>query len=87
MIVYNMRYRGPMEYDKFILNVLQYHNEVNEILNKEFDLANSTSLAVVIDQLNEMYAYYVGRTQSETQLSKVGLSETLYMNLLEYREA
>ena len=28
MIIYNMRYRGPYEYDKLILNVLQYHNEV-----------------------------------------------------------
>ena len=86
MIVYNMRYRGAMEYDKFILNALQFHNEVNEILNREFDLANSTSLTAVVDQLNEVYAYYVGRKQQETQSAKVGLSETLYMNLLEYRE-
>lgn len=28
MIVYNMRYRGPYEYDKLILNVFQYHNLV-----------------------------------------------------------
>lgn len=26
MIVYNMRYRGPYEYDKLILNVFQFHN-------------------------------------------------------------
>ena len=26
MIVYNMRYRGPYEYDKLVLNVFQYHN-------------------------------------------------------------
>ena len=26
MIHYNMRYRGPYEYEKFLLNVLQYSN-------------------------------------------------------------
>lgn len=28
MITYNMRYRGPYEYDKLILNVFQYHNDI-----------------------------------------------------------
>lgn len=28
MINYNMRYRGPYEYDKFALNVLQYSNAI-----------------------------------------------------------
>lgn len=27
MILYNFPYRGPYEYDKFILNVFQFHNE------------------------------------------------------------
>ena len=31
MIVYNMRYRGPYEYDKFILNVFQFHNEMIDL--------------------------------------------------------
>ena len=42
MIHYNMRYRGPYEYEKFLLNVLQYSNmshdfssEVNEIEENE----------------------------------------------------
>ena len=34
MIVYNMRYRGPYEYDKLILNVLQFHNEVLDMKNR-----------------------------------------------------
>lgn len=28
MIRYNLRYRGPFEYDKMILNILQLYNEV-----------------------------------------------------------
>lgn len=34
MIVYNMRYRGPYEYDKLILNVFQFHNEVLDIVRE-----------------------------------------------------
>lgn len=30
MIYYNMRYRGPYEYDKFTLNILNYINYVND---------------------------------------------------------
>ena len=33
MIFYNMRYRGPYEYDKFILNIFQYCNLINDIKN------------------------------------------------------
>lgn len=32
MITYNMRYRGPYEYDKFILNMMQFHNEINAMI-------------------------------------------------------
>jgi hypothetical protein len=28
MILYNFRHRGPYEYDKFVLNILQLHNEI-----------------------------------------------------------
>lgn len=34
MIVYNMRYRGPYEYDKLVLNVFQYHNDVMDIMHE-----------------------------------------------------
>lgn len=39
MIYYNMRYRGPYEYDKFTLNILNYVNYVNDYV---YD-ANNTS--------------------------------------------
>ncbi len=31
MIYYNFPYRGPFEYDKFIISILQYCNEVENI--------------------------------------------------------
>ena len=34
MIKYNLRYRGPFECDKIVLNTLQYDNEVKSMLRK-----------------------------------------------------
>ena len=34
MIIYNMRERGPLEYDKFIMNTFQYINKVNYYIQK-----------------------------------------------------
>lgn len=31
MIIYNMRYRGSIEYEKMLLNILNFHNEVNDL--------------------------------------------------------
>lgn len=31
MILYNNRYRGPFEYEKFILNILGFHNIITEL--------------------------------------------------------
>lgn len=35
MIIYNNRYRGPFEYDKFALNILSFHNIINELKTLE----------------------------------------------------
>ena len=40
MIHYNMRYRGPYEYEKFILNVLQYSNNAHDSHQKLMGLKN-----------------------------------------------
>lgn len=39
MIYYNMRYRGPYEYDKFTLNILNYINFVNDYV---YDMNNTS---------------------------------------------
>jgi uncharacterized protein YozE (UPF0346 family) len=68
MIVYNMRYRGPLEYDKFALNVLQFHNDVffrhsdefNEMSVDENNLISTqkevnNTLATVMETCDSLY--------------------------------
>ena len=52
MILYNMRYRGPYEYDKFILNVFQFHNEMLDIEN-EINESTETNLSALIEEMDE----------------------------------
>lgn len=60
MIAYNMRYRGPYEYDKFALNILQYINLVQDIIysaNKDTEnnlVSKSKKLATYIDNINDI---------------------------------
>ena len=55
MILYNMRYRGPYEYEKFILNVFQYHNEILRMKKElnEKNEQNITELTAKLDELRE----------------------------------
>lgn len=60
MITYNMRYRGPYEYDKFALNILQYINLVKDIassVNKNAEnnlVSKSEKLAKYIDNIDSI---------------------------------
>ena len=60
MITYNMRYRGPYEYDKFALNILQYINLVKDItssVNKNAEnnlVSKSEKLAKYIDNIDNI---------------------------------
>ena len=51
MIFYNFRYRGPYEYDKYVLNVLQYSNMVNDFIN---DIDNTATWKTLYDLNNEV---------------------------------
>lgn len=53
MILYNMRYRGPYEYDKFILNIFQYHNEILR-LEQELRAENETKAEELQKKLDQM---------------------------------
>lgn len=89
MIVYNMRYRGPLEYDKFVLNAFQFHNEVDAVLIKEFEnSSNSKAFNQISAEMDNKLADFIGREKSiELELSeKIGYSKDLYMFLLEFRE-
>lgn len=60
MITYNMRYRGPYEYDKFALNILQYINLVKDIsssINKNAEnnlVSKSEKLTKYIDNIDNI---------------------------------
>jgi hypothetical protein len=48
-----MRYRGPYEYEKFILNVLQYHNEILR-MKKELGEQNDKNIAELTAKLDKI---------------------------------
>ena len=54
MILYNIRNRGPYEYDKFVLNFLQMKNEI-DLAEKEY---KKTALSLLKDKENEIVREY-----------------------------
>lgn len=71
MIKYNMRYRGPYEYDKYALNILQFHNEVNRISDKLTKDSNS-SLKKLTQQLDEKIKAMQSYQQKISIMMEVG---------------
>ena len=73
MINYNMRYRGPYEYDKFILNIFQYSNAI-------YDFENDLSENSTFDTINSM------RETVDDLFNQVikekGLSDKVYKELI-----
>lgn len=56
MIVYNMKERGPFEYDKLILNSLSFHNLIHFSLKNEVESGESVkSLTALHKSVNEMF--------------------------------
>ena len=56
MIYYNMRYRGPYEYDKFTLNIFNYVNFVNDYV---YDMNNTSkeykTFKAMQDEIDEQF--------------------------------
>lgn len=79
MIQYNMRYRGPLEYDKFILNIFQFHNEVQELLVKRMENPASpqNTFAALQTKVNDTYNTVAGNNS---------LSEQFYMQTILMKE-
>lgn len=78
MIHYNMRYRGPYEYEKFVLNVLQYSNIAHDFTSEIDSIKEYQTLkeieATVTDLFNKITA-------------EDGLSEQVYKRLIMFKEA
>ena len=76
MIYYNMRYRGPYEYDKFTLNVLNYINFVNDYINDMQNYQYSCPSLVSSDEFVSLKKF---NEQVEDAFNKVMQhSETVY---------
>lgn len=73
MIFYNMRYRGPYEYDKFVLNVFQYCNLINEI---KHDTKGTGSFKTLHDLQQEVDMLFDNTTGIN------GFSEQIYKNFI-----
>ena len=75
MIFYNFRYRGPYEYDKYVLNVFQYSTMVNDFIN---DINNTATWKTLYDLNNEVDSIY-NKTIGDGGRSDV-IYETLILN-------
>ena len=78
MIHYNMRYRGPYEYEKFILNVLQYSNNAHDFSSEVNGLEEYETLKEIQDNGTDLYSKSTGA---------YGTSEQCYKKLIMFKEA
>ena len=73
MINYNIRYRGPYEYDKFILNIFQYSNAIYDF---EYDLSNKGAYTTINELKDTVDALLDQITQEK------GFSDQVYRTLI-----
>lgn len=74
MILYNMRYRGPFEYDKFVLNIFQIYNEVKMLVRK-FNENEEGNLLDIYKDINQIYE---SLTDKDSDGMKILLMEHKY---------
>jgi hypothetical protein len=70
MIHYNFRHRGPYEYDKFILNVFQFHNEVIMLHGQIFQQGSddASELLDLKKAFDENFELLVGEDSMSNQI-------------------
>lgn len=75
MILYNMRERGVLEYDKFALNILQIHNAITleEIYELKQLSSSKNSLTTALKKASKSYSNIVGADD------KLGVAEEVYI--------
>ena len=78
MIHYNMRYRGPYEYEKFLLNVLQYSNMSHDFSSEVNEIEDYETLKELQDIVTDLYNKSTG---------EYGTSEQCYKKLIMFKEA
>lgn len=71
MILYNIRHRGPYEYDKFVLSILQASNEVKRLL-KTF---RSESNSEIIQKKESLRSYIDALSNEDGVLENILLAQ------------
>lgn len=66
MIVYNNRYRGPYEYEKFLLNILNIHNVVEKLSSFEVIGAEQeiNSIKTLQEETDKMFQDFIAGKDS-----------------------
>ena len=67
MILYNMRYRGAFEYDKFVLNIFQISNEAKS-LTKKFNSNEMSSIKELCALINDKYERFTQENNDSMKL-------------------
>lgn len=78
MIHYNMRYRGPYEYEKFVLNILQYSNIAHDFTSEINSIKEYQTLKEIEATVTDLY---------NKTIDNYGLSEQVYKRLIMFKEA
>lgn len=78
MIYYNMRYRGPYEYEKFILNILQYSNTAHNLTSELNGLEEYETLKKLSEEIDDLFNKSTGHYSN---------SEANYKRLIMFKEA
>lgn len=78
MIHYNMRYRGPYEYEKFLLNILQFSNEVTDFMTDAEKVESYKTLKSIEEEVNKLFDESTG---------PYGTSENIYKRFIMLKEA
>jgi len=62
MITYNHKYRGPFEYDKFVLNILSFHNIIENLETLEVRGTNEeiNSLLSAHNEIKDIFEFFTG---------------------------
>lgn len=70
MITYNFRYRGSYEYDKFVLNIFQFHNEVVILHDLIFqqDTDSTDNILGLKQAFDENYEQCIGDNSLSNQI-------------------
>lgn len=73
MIYYNFANRGAFEYDKFVLNILQYCNESVRLERQlqEGALFDAKAMKAAVDELYESYANNSEARKNVRSLEKI----------------